>query len=1602
MDKTIVERQLEAARQSLLELNMRNRLLNFRPTKARTIRIIDEVPSDVYERLVLDERLMELLPALDENKEHQRLESQQDLFNNTSEQGKEDTVIWESPSLEARIAQHHKDRFLHTPLEKADLQKRLFYTYQQSRSVLEEQGYTIFFLALGFLAWKESPESHEFRKAPLILVPVELERKKVAVSFRLTWTGEDILTNISLQAKIAEQGIDLPDFEMPDNKTGIDDYFNAVARSIQKEREWSVLPDIYLDFFSFTKFIMYKDLDPEAWPDDMSPADHHLIQAIFDPSEDGASQVGFDESEIDQKLDFRNLYHVMDSDPSQIAIIEDVKNGRNLVVEGPPGTGKSQTIANLIAEVLATGRTVLFVSEKMAALEVVKGRLDKVGLGDFCLELHSRKSKKKEVLKELERSISRQPAKREIKEAEYTQLESLRSELNGYAKSLREPIGALAISPFHLYCMKEIARSHFSDAGKKMPRLDLHDVEIYDQKTWDDAISTITNLAGVLSLVKPVIRHPWRGCNLGTILPSDEVEIEGLLEQLDNPIKSLNSAIEKVSATCKINIPKTISELSRAIKAIGILAESHPTDTEVLLNEEWNRPSANAESLIKDIESYENEVSKTLSIFNESILEIDVPPILEEYKHLSQKLFRIFYKRYRERKKEIKSLHKESVKKKIPVIISELEQAAKCQNLREKIRKENVIGKKLFGSHWQDEHSDPKTLRNFSEWIVSFRQQLLNKALNNDSLELVSKGVPKEETVKIGNTLIKAANAFAKKTRELSKRVGLDYQIAFGMSHQDVPFIEIAERIDTWRKNLDQIQKWAHFVNLRNACFNTAAAPLVVLIDLDKIEPQDIIQCFKGNYADFLLRIAFKKRPSLANFFGELHEQKIRRFMKIDSEIINLNRKRLAAKLYDRRPVITGGASSASEAGILLNQFSRKRGHMPIRKLMSSAGGLIQRMKPCFMMSPLSIAQFLDPRNTKFDVIIFDEASQVRPQDALGAILRGNQLAVVGDTRQLPPTSFFDHILQTTYFEDEEIRASVGDVESIIHLCKQSFPAKTMRWHYRSRHETLIAVSNQEFYKNELLIYPSPIAEAEGLGLQFLHLPNTIYDRGRSGINRLEARHVAAQAVTHYKKYPNKSLGVGAFNIRQQQAILEEIELQLRLNPDIESYFQSSKPEHFFVKNLETIQGDERDVIFLSVGFGFDSSGKLTRNFGPLNNEGGWRRLNVLVTRAREKCLVFSNFRAGDLVLDDNSPEGLRVLKVYLNYAENRELESSSIQGEDVDSPFEQSVYDFLRSNSVKVQKQVGCAGFRVDLAVVDQNNPGRYVLGIECDGAKYHSSPVARDRDRLRQQILEHKGWRIHRIWSTDWYRSQRETKKRLLQAIEKARHETPKAFSEKITQTKQTAASEIIENNLEEKAYKPINFQKLQDMVTDYEVCENLRVDTSGQLNELSPAKMANAVAAVVDIEGPIHVDEVVRRIRSLWGLKRAGDRIREAVNRGIAYATKLKLVHKKQDFLWTPQDRILKPRLRTDDPPPKIELICNAEIAEAIKLALEHQFATPKGDLITQASRILGIQATGSLVSKRINNVIGLLLHKQEIKTLPNGMVDLAAKTNTKKVI
>ncbi|RZJ24504.1 MAG: DUF3320 domain-containing protein, partial [Flavobacterium sp.] len=338
-------------------------------------------------------------------------------------------------------------------------------------------------------------------------------------------------------------------------------------------------------------------------------------------------------------------------------------------------------------------------------------------------------------------------------------------------------------------------------------------------------------------------------------------------------------------------------------------------------------------------------------------------------------------------------------------------------------------------------------------------------------------------------------------------------------------------------------------------------------------------------------------------------------------------------------------------------------------------------------------------------------------------------------------------------------------------LCEAKMaPSRMLKWHYRSRHQSLIQVSNYEFYDDKLVIFPAA-GQHKNLGLYFHHLPETIYERGTSRTNPEEAQLVAEKVMQHALKHQELTLGVATFSTAQREAIELALEHKRRNSPETESFFNRHPHEPFFIKNLENVQGDERDVIFISMGYGHTAQGDLTMNFGPLNSDGGERRLNVLITRARQRCEVFSNFTADDLDLSRTSSRGVAALKSFLNFAQYGNLNSDSKAAKESDSYLEEAVYKALIQQGCKVQKRVGSKGFFIDLAIEDPENPGSFLLGIECDGAMYRSARSARDRDRLRQQILEASGWKLHRIWSPDWFRDPDKELKRVLQALEQTK---------------------------------------------------------------------------------------------------------------------------------------------------------------------------------------------------------------------------------------
>jgi len=422
------------------------------------------------------------------------------------------------------------------------------------------------------------------------------------------------------------------------------------------------------------------------------------------------------------------------------------------------------------------------------------------------------------------------------------------------------------------------------------------------------------------------------------------------------------------------------------------------------------------------------------------------------------------------------------------------------------------------------------------------------------------------------------------------------------------------------------------------------------------------------------------------------------------------------------------------------------------------------------MMGPLSVAQYLTPGQIKFDLLIVDEASQLRPEDALGAISRAEQLVIVGDQKQLPPSSFFERIGDDDDTEEDE-KAAVEDAESILDVAASLYrPARMLKWHYRSRHASLIAFSNREFYKNQLIVFPSPMPHDKALGVKFVHVLDGVFEDRR---NYVEARRVVRSALDHMEQRKGETLGIVAMNAPQRELIEELLEQELKKRPAAEAFMAASREtlEPVFVKNLENVQGDERDVIFISATYGKSAGGHFYQRFGPVNGPTGHRRLNVLFTRAKKRVVLFSSMVADDIKVQPTSSHGVRALKGYLQYAATGILESAQIGGREPDSDFEIEVASALSAAGYKVVAQVGVAGYFIDLAVRDPDANEAFILGIECDGATYHSSLSARDRDRLRQSLLESLGWNIHRVWSTDWFKQKEREVSRIVERIEKER---------------------------------------------------------------------------------------------------------------------------------------------------------------------------------------------------------------------------------------
>ncbi|MBT4917354.1 hypothetical protein HON58_02855, partial [Candidatus Peregrinibacteria bacterium] len=560
----------------------------------------------------------------------------------------------------------------------------------------------------------------------------------------------------------------------------------------------------------------------------------------------------------------------------------------------------------------------------------------------------------------------------------------------------------------------------------------------------------------------------------------------------------------------------------------------------------------------------------------------------------------------------------------------------------------------------------------------------------------------------------------------------------------------------------DILLRWNDFQKTLNWIEKNGFANLIAFAKSHKISGEAYNVVVETSYLYQWLNEIFNKYPDLWDFERIDHASTREIFAQEDKNLPKYYQKHINQILFrsgSLRPsgISRGRVSSFTEMALIAHEVKKKKRHMPLRHLLKKAYTSLNKLFPCFMMSPSSVAQFLPKREVEFDLLVMDEASQIKPEDALGSLARAKQIVIVGDSKQMPPSDIFDS--SSTVDDNDSQISAAEDIKSILEIAEQHYLQESLVWHYRSFHQSLIQFSNENYYDQRLIIPPSSYFSSDEYGIKWNYCEGALY---HEGINEVEAgkiteflvRHVILESVKQPEK--QESIGVIAMNRRQQSLINELYENEILKNDELAEALKSfSHADDIFIRNLENVQGDERDIIAISFTYGPDpASGRTYQRFGPIANDGGWRRLNVLFTRSRKRLHVFSSMKSKDVKLA--KIRGVSNLKAYLKYAEEGCLpDFGEATGRGPDSPFEESVGRVIRDMGYEVHSQVGSCGFFIDLGVTDPESPGTYLCGIECDGASYHSHPVTRDRDRIREEILVSRGWKIYRIWSTDWFKN-------------------------------------------------------------------------------------------------------------------------------------------------------------------------------------------------------------------------------------------------------
>lgn len=1532
-------KKLDKLADLLLDTGKSNNLINFKDTRTSTVEVLLPAPDVLFKKIdgstvfeVFDPNI-----GVEEDTEEANDEEQMQGKTQKVHIGKDAYLSLYSD----RIRKQNQLLIYNSSTNPLTVIKHI---NKKAKSFIEETGVNVAYMAFGFIHWKESESSHTVFRAPILLVPIHMEQASAVDPYYIRSAEDDIIVNPTFSYKMdAEYHVKLPNYD----DEGLTAYLEKVCTIVSKLR-WTVTAECKIGTFSFLKINMYRDLKDNA---EIILTNRNIRLLLGEPVEPSELDIGGD-SAAQIKDPLIELHSVVDADSSQIEAIEMAKAGKSFVLQGPPGTGKSQTITNIIAECLSDGKRVLFVSEKLAALNVVYNKLKQAGLSEFCLELHSHKANKKDVIAEICHTL-RTPRSTVSPKANSEVAIKQRAErqLDAYAIALHEQRPVIEKSLYQIY-------ESFA-ALRLMPDVDW---VVPQLATKGEAYLTETSMLleqyvdYIPSIGYNYKKSPWYGYIFQDTSYQAKSEVKRNLGNVVLLLKSLVPLLHEISKKFGI-VCTNINDALNWQKFFCLASTTEIITPALLCQERFNAVN----SALTELKSQSFDILSIRSalddVFDENIYRIDGATY---YKTLSSQytsaISRLFHLEYKQLVRALCLCKKDGEKLSYSEAVAFTEQLANYQHKNKKYHEIEAPIKEFLGTAYNGVETDwAYVMEQMDALQRIFASKISFGALASDSNLAFERDVFADYAQRLESVFELCSDG------ELDQTASYFDTAIFNVKTIDCS--SLLAHLNECQSDINDLDHWCHFRALLSKLKDRQVITFLDTVIDQNIEASHIVGTFKKLFYYQWIDSILSETPVLSEFNRITQDKAIQTFVDKDREQFAINKAKVRAELFAKLPFLDVIAPG-SALSVLLQEETKKRKQKSIRSLFSETGELVQRIKPCFLMSPLSVSTFLAADSIRFDVVIFDEASQIFPQDAIGAIYRAKQLIVVGDSKQMPPSNFFINASIETEDNDTE-SSDITDFESILDLCSTTMQQIRLRWHYRSRYEQLISFSNRNFYDNDLVTFPSSKADTLGIGVDYYHVDG-IFDR-TSHTNRKEAEFIVDLIYQNIEKYPQRSLGVVAFSVAQQDLIDRLLAKRRQNTPEQEYFFRSDAKEPFFVKNLETVQGDERDTIIFSTAYGRDTQGRLLHNFGPLNRVGGERRLNVAVTRAKCNVQVVSSMHYTDIDLNRTSSAGAKLLREYLDFAENGNIaldRTVSLSAyEQYDSDFELEVCDFLRSKGFSVDTQVGCSGYRIDLGLKLPNSSD-YVLAIECDGATYHSLKNARDRDRLRQEILERMGWKFYRIWSTDWFRNKSAEQARLLAAASDAIKIAQNAVANSTPSVCQ--AIESFEEVIEEKPF-------------EFPVYRAANIDELRQ--KYLPYNFLGMIKAILEVEAPLSEELLLKRIVGCFGREKVTDVVRRTFEHHLSGYQRYGIT-RKNGFLYLADQKNYQLRA-PGDIARTIKQIAPEELAAGMLEILKQNVTADKIGLYRSIAQQCGFNRVGKSISEYLDVALQILDSSVTIK-------------------